>query len=97
LGTACVFLLENYDSDVPINIGTGKDISIAELASLIQEIVGFEGGIIWDSSKPDGTPRKLLDVSRIRNLGWAPETELRSGITSTYQWYENQIDNSNKP
>jgi GDP-L-fucose synthase len=97
LGTACVFLLENYDSDVPINIGTGKDISIAELASLIKEIVGFEGGIIWDSSKPDGTPRKLLDVSRIRNLGWAPETELRSGITSTYQWYENQIDSSNKP
>ena len=97
LGTACVFLLENYDSDVPINIGTGKDISIAELASLIKEIVGFEGGIIWDSSKPDGTPRKLLDVSRIGNLGWAPGTELRSGITSTYQWYENQIDNSNKP
>lgn len=90
LGTACVFLLENYDSDVPINIGTGKDISISELASLIKEIVGFDGGIVWDSSKPDGTPRKLLDVSRMTDLGWIPETELKSGIDSTYQWYKNQ-------
>jgi GDP-L-fucose synthase len=90
LGNACVFLLENYDSDVPINIGTGKDISISELASLIKEIVGFDGGIVWDSSKPDGTPRKLLDVSRMTDLGWIPETELMSGIDSTYQWYKNQ-------
>ena len=90
LGTACVFLLENYDSDVPINIGTGKDISISELASLIKKIVGFDGGIVWDSSKPDGTPRKLLDVSRMTDLGWIPETELKSGIDSTYQWYKNQ-------
>jgi GDP-L-fucose synthase len=97
LGKACIFLLENYDSDVPINIGTGKDMSISELASLIKEIVGFEGGIVWDSSKPDGTPRKLLDVSRITDLGWVPETDLRSGIESTYQWYENQTRNSSKP
>jgi GDP-L-fucose synthase len=90
LGRACVFLLENYNSDVPINIGTGKDISISELATLIKEIVGFDGGIVWDSSKPDGTPRKLLDVSRMTDLGWIPETELMSGIDSTYQWYKNQ-------
>jgi GDP-L-fucose synthase len=97
LGVACVFLLENYDSDDPINIGTGKDISISELASLIKDIVGFDGEITWDSSKPDGTPRKLLDVSRITNLGWSPETDLKPGIESTYQWYYNQVQKVSNP
>jgi GDP-L-fucose synthase len=80
-------LLENYDDDVPINVGVGEDISIRDLATLIQEIVGFSESIDWDSSKPDGTPRKLLDVSKINELGWKPQTSLRSGIESTYIWY----------
>jgi GDP-L-fucose synthase len=90
LGRACLFLIENYDDDTPINVGVGDDISIRDLAVLIQDIVGFKGEIEWDSSKPDGTPRKLLDVSRINSLGWKPETSLRSGIESTYNWYREE-------
>jgi GDP-L-fucose synthase len=90
LGRACVFLLENYDDDIPINVGVGDDISILELASLIRDVVSFEGEIEWDSSKPDGTPRKLLDVSRIKSLGWKPEISLRSGIEATYSWYREE-------
>lgn len=88
LGRACLFLLENYDEDVPINVGVGEDVSIRELAELIQEITGFEGTIEWDSSKPDGTPRKLLDVSRATSLGWSAQISLEDGIRSTYQWYK---------
>ena len=87
LGRACLFLLENYDDDVAINMGFGQDISIIELAELIKSIIGFEGAIEWDSSKPDGTPRKLLDVSRMKNLGWRPTITLEDGIASTYKWY----------
>jgi GDP-L-fucose synthase len=83
-------LIENYDDDIAINVGVGEDISIRELATLIQEMVGFKGEIEWDSLKPDGTPRKLLDVSRIKALGWMPKTSLRSGIESTYNWYREQ-------
>ena len=90
LASACVFLLENYDDEVAINVGTGKDISIKELAELIKEIVGFDGEIDWDRSKPDGTPRKLLDVSRITDLGWKPTISLEDGIRSTYEWYKEQ-------
>jgi len=70
-----------------INIGTGKDLRIKELAELIKEIVGFKGEIEWDTAKPDGTPKKLLDVSRINSLGWRAKTELREGIKKTCQWY----------
>ncbi len=91
LGRACLFLLENYDDDVPINVGFGEDIAIAELADLIMSIVGFEGKIEWDSSKPDGTPRKLLDVSRMKNLGWSPTISLEDGIASTYKWYLSEL------
>jgi GDP-L-fucose synthase len=90
LASACLFLLENYDDEIAINVGTGKDISIKELAELIKGIVGFEGKIDWDSSKPDGTPRKLLDVSRITALGWKPTISLEEGIRSTYEWYKTQ-------
>jgi GDP-L-fucose synthase len=90
LASACLFLLENYDDEIAINVGTGKDISIKELADLIKGIVGFEGKIDWDSSKPDGTPRKLLDVSRITALGWKPTISLEEGIRSTYDWYKTQ-------
>jgi GDP-L-fucose synthase len=87
LGRACLFLLENYDDDIAINVGVGEDIAIKDLAELIQEIVGFEGEIQWDTSKPDGTPRKLLDISRIQALGWQPSISLDVGIRATYTWY----------
>jgi GDP-L-fucose synthase len=87
LGRACLFLLENYDDDVAINVGFGQDISIKELAELIRTTVGYQGDVAWDSSKPDGTPRKLLDVSRITSLGWKPEIILEDGIHSTYSWF----------
>ena len=87
LGSACLFLLEHYNSDSPINVGIGKDISIDALADLIQEIVGYSGEIVWDTSRPDGTPQKLLDVSRINQLGWEPSIDLRSGLEQTYKWY----------
>ena len=87
LGSACLFLLENYDGDLAINVGVGQDQSIHELAELIKDVVGYEGTIVWDSSKPDGTPRKLLDVSRINGLGWKATVPLRDGIKQTYNWY----------
>ena len=87
LGRACMFLLENYDDDVAINLGVGEDLRIKELAELIQATVGFSGEVEWNSSKPDGTPRKLLDVSRITALGWKPQISLEEGIRLTYEWY----------
>jgi GDP-L-fucose synthase len=87
LGRACIYLLENYDDEVAINVGTGKDITIMELAELIKQVVGYDGSIEWDNSKPDGTPRKLLDVSRIQSLGWQPTFTLRQGIETTIQSY----------
>jgi GDP-L-fucose synthase len=80
--------LENYDSELHMNIGTGEDLSIRELASLISELTGFKGEILWDTSKSDGTPRKVLDVSRIQKLGWSPKISLRDGIQSTIDWYK---------
>lgn len=90
LGRACLFLLENYDDDVAINVGVGEDISIKDLAELIRGLVGFEGVIEWDTSRSDGTPRKLLDVSRITSLGWKPTIGLEEGIRATYGWLASQ-------
>lgn len=87
LAAACLFLLENYDNPGIINIGTGTDLTIRELAELICDVVGFEGELVFDSSKPDGTPRKLLDVSKINSLGWKPTIPLREGIGQTYDWF----------
>ena len=87
LAHATVHLLENYDDPAPINVGTGEDVTIKELAETIESVVGYSGAISWDTSRPDGTPRKLLDVSRITSLGWAPRIGLRAGIESTYAWY----------
>jgi GDP-L-fucose synthase len=87
LARACVFLLENYDEPEPINVGTGTDVSIDELAELIAEVVGFTGTIAHDTSKPDGTPQKTLDVSRLHALGWKAGTGLRDGLASTYAWF----------
>jgi GDP-L-fucose synthase len=91
LAEACLFLLRHVSEPGPINVGTGQDLTIAELAALIQEIVGFEGELVFDPSKPDGTPRKLLDVSRLTALGWSATTSLREGITRTYRWYRQEV------
>jgi GDP-L-fucose synthase len=91
LARACLFLMQEYDKGDIINIGVGKDISIRELAELIKDIVGFDGQIVFNTSNPDGTPRKLLDVSRINSLGWEPQVSLREGIEKTYEWYRESI------
>jgi GDP-L-fucose synthase len=87
LADACLFIMNHYDGSEIVNIGVGKDISIRELAELIRDIMGFSGEIHYDISKPDGTPRKLLDVSRLESLGWRSRISLREGIEKTYQWY----------
>jgi len=85
--SACLFLLEKYDSPEIVNVGCGEDISIRELAELVCQVVGFDGELSWDKTKPDGTPRKLLDVSKLRGLGWTPTIPLRDGIAQTYDWF----------
>lgn len=87
LASACVFLLEKYDSAEIVNVGCGEDISIRELAELICDLVGFRGDLTWDATKPDGTPRKLLDVSKLHDLGWRHSIGLREGIARTYEWF----------
>jgi len=87
LAAACLVLLDRYDHEVAINVGSGQEVSIAELANLVSEVIGYSGEIKFDSSKPDGTPRKLLENSRLSALGWAPKVSLREGIETTYKWF----------
>ena len=87
LADACIFLMNHYDESDIINVGLGEDISIAELALLVKGVVGYTGDIEYDTEKPDGTPRKLLDVSRLRDLGWQPKLSLEEGVKKTYEWY----------
>jgi GDP-L-fucose synthase len=87
LADALVHLMQYYSNEPPINVGTGEDIAVSELAALIAEVVGFEGTLAFDPTKPDGPPRKLLDVGRLSALGWAAETSLTEGLTATYHWY----------
>jgi len=87
LADACIFLMRHYDEEEIINVGVGEDISIRELAELIARVVGFNGEIVYDTSKPDGTPRKLLDVSRLFALGWRPRISLEEGLRQTYEWF----------
>jgi GDP-L-fucose synthase len=96
LAKASLFLLENYDDPQTINVGVGQDLPIHELAALIAETVGYEGTLRQDLTKPDGTPRKLLDVSRLHGLGWHATTGLQEGITSTYEWYLAHLDSLRK-
>lgn len=93
LASACLYLMQNYSSPEIINIGWGEDISILELAELIRGVVGFEGQIVFDSTKPDGTPRKLLDTSRMQALGWKPSITLSVGLKDTYKWFVNSEGN----
>ncbi|GDX23328.1 GDP-L-fucose synthase [Actinomycetes bacterium] len=91
LATATLLAVEKYDDGAHLNVGTGEDLPIADLASMISRLSGFSGKIEWDSSKPDGTPRKVLDVTKMKNLGWAPAISLEAGIASTVEWFK---DNS---
>jgi GDP-L-fucose synthase len=88
LADAVVFLMKTWSDEEPINIGTGTDVTIAELARLIADVVGFTGRFVFNDSKPDGTPRKLLDVSKLASLGWCPRIDLEAGIRQTYEWYQ---------
>lgn len=91
LADACMFLMQNYESDQLVNVGWGEDVTIRELAEMIAQAVGFKGRLGFDPSKPDGTPRKLLDTSRLKALGWSPRIALQGGLLSTYRWFlENQ-------
>ncbi len=94
LASAAIFLMEHYDESQHINVGTGEDITIAELANTIARVVGYSGRFVYDKSKPDGTPRKLLDVDRLHSLGWRHKTELEEGIRRTYAWF---LKNMNSP
>ena len=87
LADACLFLLENYDQPELINIGCGEDVTIRELAETVCDVLGFHGSLEFDASKPDGTPRKLLDISKIKSLGWSPKIPLREGIADAYDWF----------
>lgn len=91
LANACLFLMKNYDSNEIINIGTGEDVTIKELTSEISKIIGFKGKIIWDKDKPDGAPRKLLNVSKIHKLGWKHKISLNKGLSDTYEWYKKYV------
>jgi GDP-L-fucose synthase len=92
LADACFTCMLKYNDPEPINVGTGEDVTIAELASIISEVVGFSGGIDWDTEKPNGTPRKVLNVDKIKSLGWEPKISLKEGIKSTYEWYKDYVD-----
>jgi GDP-L-fucose synthase len=92
LAEAINLLIQKYNSDEPINIGVGDDLSILELANLIKKIINYKGEIIWDKSKPDGTPRKLLDVSKLKKLGFSPKINLENGIELTYKWFLKQLE-----
>lgn len=94
MADACVFLLENYDGEQHVNIGTGKEVTIRELAEMVKKTVGFEGKIIWNDSMPDGTPRKLTDVTKLHALGWRHKVELEEGIQMAYDWFKENVENA---
>ena len=96
MADACVFLLENYSGEQHVNIGTGKEITIKELAELVKSTVGYQGEIVWNSEMPDGTPRKLTDVTKLHKLGWHHKIELQDGVKLAYQWFVENADNARK-
>jgi GDP-L-fucose synthase len=97
LAEACIHLLRTYDAPEPINVGVGDDLTIAELAGLVAAVVGFDGRTAWDATKPDGAPRKLLDVGPIRALGWRARIPLREGVEATVAWYREHVAASSAP
>jgi len=96
MADACVYLLENYDGEQHVNIGTGKEVSIKELAELVKKTVGYEGEIVWNSDMPDGTPRKLTDVSKLHGIVWRHKVELEEGVSLAYQWFKENIEEARK-
>ncbi len=92
LADACVHIMQTHDGSEIVNIGYGSDISIGEVAAMVREVVQYPGNVVFDTSKPDGTPRKLLDTSRLRALGWAPRIDLHQGIERTYEWYVSTLN-----
>jgi GDP-L-fucose synthase len=93
LASACLTAMLEYDGRGHLNVGTGEDITIKELSQTIADVVGFKGGIRWDTDKPNGTPKKVMSIDKIKDLGWKPSIDLKSGIQDTYKWYKKQIDN----
>ncbi len=92
MADACVFLLENYSGEQHVNIGTGKEVTIKELAETVKKTVGYEGEIVWNTDMPDGTPRKLTDVTKLHNLGWTHKVELEEGVKLAYDWFKENVD-----
>lgn len=94
LATACLYLMEHYDGPQQVNVGTGEDVTIKELAGLVASATGYEGTTSWDTSKPDGTPRKLMDVSLLRSLGWSASIDLPTGLDDAVAWYRAHRDSA---
>ncbi len=94
MADACVFLLENYNGEQHVNIGTGKEVTIKELAEIVQRVVGYQGEIIWNRDMPDGTPRKLTSVEKLHGLGWTHKIELEEGVELAYQWFKENVENA---
>ena len=94
MADACVFLLENYSGERHVNIGTGKEVTIKQLAELVKETVGYDGEIVWNSDMPDGTPRKLADVSKLHSLGWTHKVELEEGVKLAYDWFKENVNDA---
>ncbi len=92
MADACVFLLENYEGEQHVNIGTGKEVTIAQLADIVKKTVGYEGEIVWNKDMPDGTPRKLTDVTKLHGLGWTHKVELEEGVRLAYEWFKDNVD-----
>jgi GDP-L-fucose synthase len=97
MASAVLFLLEGYDEKGPINVGFGGDVTIRQLAELVATVAGYDGEVLWDTSKPNGTPRKILDSERLRSLGWTPKIDLETGVRDTYQWYLRSLETSAGP
>ena len=91
MADACVFLLEHYDGEQHVNIGTGKEVTIRELADTVRRVVGYQGEIVWNPDMPDGTPRKLTDVTKLHNLGWTHKVELEEGVQLAYDWFRENV------
>ena len=96
MADAAVFLMERYSDSLPINVGTGQDVSIKELAEIVAKVVGFEGELVFDTTKPDGKPRRVCDVSRITEMGWTPKVSLENGICRTYEWFKKHYEDIRK-
>ena len=94
MADACVFLLEHYSGEQHVNIGTGKEVTIKELAEIVKHVVGYTGEIVWNNDMPDGTPRKLTDVTKLHNLGWTHQVELEEGVQLAYDWFKENVQNA---